>query len=174
MKYKKHTILFCSIVLVAILAQYVYVGVLKNTYYSTPQQSFELSSPRGAELLEIIQEDDCALVLYEESGAITYKVISREEKGWCSLKASSKRSASAKITDGFINKFRLNDCTALVGCIVTDKGEPLINDAEGKEMELHMLTTSSNRKSYFWFSVSREESVNNYVIINGQQVDITD
>lgn len=76
-----------------------YKAAMNSVRYETPEESFEKSAPRGTELVEILEDNGIALVIYKKNnGEFTTEIISQNQKGWSPIHMEYNYKKS-KITD---------------------------------------------------------------------------
>ena len=80
----------CACILAIVLGTTIYNEVIAKSFrYSTPEESFEKSSPHNTELVDIIESDNIALVLYKnKEGTFFERFIAKDERGWTPLSVS--------------------------------------------------------------------------------------
>ena len=95
---KKRYILILVVVFVLMLLPWIYKEfVQKNFRYSTAAESAEKSTPIGAKILSILENDGIALVIYQkDEWTISQRILSQSEKGWTSMNYEHKRKNQPK------------------------------------------------------------------------------
>lgn len=168
MKKKKNIILICIIFFIATLGFFIYDQYIsKSLRYSSPSESFEHSSPRGTKLVEILECDNTALLIYEQNGTFSAKVIAEDNRGWTPMSLEYRNKRKVTLDSGFIyvkeveNKIAVQVITIVEG----NKGIPAISDNINSSFLLRSYNLDSGRCLVYGFLVSNDVLPKDYKIM---------
>ena len=145
---------------------FVYGNLRKSFKYSTPLESFEKSVSVESELIDIIEMNDIAIVVYKEKGGIsTYQVIAQNDGGWDSILHNQKNVKHLMTEYGVIDIIQLhNQYVIAVTMQVLDGKEPSISDNQNSEFTLVTGNSSSDSSIYYGFAILTDIIPDNYAI----------
>lgn len=97
---KKKTVIMILAAVIVFLVPTIYSKVINTALrYETPEESFKKSGPKGSELVNVLEDNGVALVVYKKiDGVVTMEMIFQSQRGWepLNMEYSYKKS---KMTD---------------------------------------------------------------------------
>lgn len=152
----------------------IYKQIAKTIRYDTPEESFEKSAPYGSELVNILEVDDFALVVYKNrKDAYSDKIISNDGNGWDSFLKSHKQIKSIMDEVGFIDVIKINNKYIVVLSLASNDSDSKISDSINSEFMFDSYDISGGRNLLYAISVIGEEFPEDYTIsINNREISV--
>lgn len=173
---KKKTVIMIIVAVIIFLVPTVYNKVINSVIrYETPEESFEKSSPRGNELIEVLEDKGIALLIYKENDyELWNKIIAKDSRGWSPLTLEYK-SKKSKITEkGFVDLREINGKYVVDVMTSTEDKENItgiISDSLNSEFMIYSYEFGENKITISGLLVSEEKFPDDYkVIIDGLEV----
>lgn len=160
------------IILFIVLTPLLYNNIFNEfVRFSTPKEAFLKSEQRNTELVNILEDNDIALLIYKENGTYSNSIIEKDSRGWTSLSIHYNNKKEIMYDKGFIyikeiqGKFVIQTVTT----IEKNEGVPTITDTENSEFLLELCELSNGRKILYGFSVFNENFQDGYMIKIGEE-----
>lgn len=171
---KKYIISSIAVLILVISAgYYVYTEIVAKSFrYDSPTESFEKTGPKKAELLDIFEDKDVALVTFrKKDGVLSYQVVAKDNRGWTPMTVvywDKRHIVKSK------NIFNINEVQgkyvviAMIGDI-NGKPVPFITDSLESIFFIGTYDTNGGGKLSYAFLVSEEAFPEDYTIIVGDE-----
>ena len=170
---KKRILLSIAVIVVLFvsLGFFVYNEIIRNVFrYTTPEDSFTNSCPRGASLIDILECHNIAMIVYEtKDGVASCSIISKEKRGWTPLSLSYIDQKNILVENGFVNKKEISGKFVIDIELVIEQDIPSISDNLNSEIETGSSKLASGKKLVYGLLVSEVDFPDNYELIIGDQ-----
>ena len=162
-----------ALVLAVSLSLFIYNEIIAKSFrYSTPLEAFEKSGPRNAEVVDILEDQEVALLIYKrKDGAYSDQVIAKDSRGWTPLSMNYKNKRQISQNNGFIylKEVQGKNIVLIVTTVETDENFPVISDSINSEFLYSSYKLDNGRKLLYGFLVSEEKLPEDYRIKLGEQ-----
>lgn len=170
---KKRIAIIGVVVLVVGFGFFIYNQIIGKTFrYSTPTEAFVNSNLRNAELMDILEDKDVALLIYKrKDGAFSDQVIAKDTLGWTPLSMNYKNRGKKSLDNGFIyyKEVQGKYVVQIVAKVEAGEGFPAVSDNLDSEFLSSSYELGSEKKLFYGFFVSDEKIPDNYKIFLGDQ-----
>lgn len=140
--------------------------------YQTPEESFQKNAPSDWSLIEIQEDQDVALILYQdENSTFSSKIIAKDSRGWTSIYAPQKTKKTVPIDRGFlyIQEIQGKQIVKIVAFEDADTEIPAISDSAESNFSTVICEVASGRIFHHSFAVINPPITEDYYIIIGTQ-----
>lgn len=163
------------ILLIISFSSFIYNSFISPMFrYQTPAESFEKSCPRNSKLIDIIEDENLALLIYlEKDGAFCEEIIIKDNRGWTPMSTNMKFNNIKEIylNDQFIFLKQIDDRYVVEISILADINENIgvISDSIGSTFITKTYELNSNRKIIYGLLVLDESFPDEYKIFLGDE-----
>lgn len=143
----------------------------KLVRYSTPQEAFQKSAPSGAEMLDILEAENAAFVIYKDGNRIDYDtVMIKDAWGWPSISANLLETKTVSIENGVVSYWCVQDMNVLKVVVVDTTGEYefSLSDNYGTQT-LTGCTSNDDITVYYGLLVVEGTLPDNYTLFVGSE-----
>lgn len=174
---KKKLAIIGSLVLIISLSIFIYNEIIAKSFrYQTPEESFEKSSSHKSELVEILEENDIALVIYKnEKGVYSDHVIVKDNRGWSPLTVNYKNKKVVSRKEGFFYVKEIENKYVVEIVTIRESAEdiPSIGDNLYSEFVIRSYETNTGRRLVYGFLVTSDKISEGYsILLDGQEIPI--
>lgn len=160
------------IILIISAGYYVYTEIIAKSFrYESPTESFEKTGPKEAELLDILEDKDVALVTYRrKDGVLSYKLIAKDNRGWAPMTVNYRNMHHRMNKIGFSDIKKVEDkYVVIISASSLSDGILPITDSLGSAFYIKTYDANGGGKVTYGFLVSEEEFPKDYKVIIGDE-----
>ena len=153
----------------------IYKQIAKTIRYDTPVESFEKSSPFGSELIDILEVDNFALVVYKKrNNASTFQVIAENDSKWDSMVVEYKNIKLLKAKNSIVDITYIDGKYIIILTVISEENESVqVRDSLNTEFNMISYDSAEDKYLSFFLGVVAEDSIQDYKIwINNEELTV--
>lgn len=171
---KKKIVFITAVVILAVsFGLFAYKTFVAGLFrYTTPTEAFFHSCPRGSELIDIIEDQDVALVIYKnKEGSYSDRILAKDARGWTPLSVNYKKWKQVQQDNGFVYLKEVQGKNVVQIVLVIKAGEeaPVISDSQGSAFFSGTYPLEDGGKILYGFLVLGEKVPDDYRVKLGDQ-----
>ena len=170
---KKKIAVIGVVILVISLGNFIYNQIITKAFrYSTPTEAFSNSSQRDAKLMDILEDQEVALLIYKrKDGTYSDHIIAKDSRGWTPLSINYTNRRRISQDNSFIYLKEVNEKAAVQIVTIVESNEdlPVISDSVQSTFLSSSYELDSGRKLLYGFLVLEEKFPDNYKVKLGNQ-----
>lgn len=170
---KKRIAIIASLVLIVSLCYFGYNITIKSIRYATPIQSFEKSCPANSVLVDTLEDNGIAMLIYKKrNGASATHIISQNQNGWTSVLTDYKNIKQVMQDDGFIN-YKIVEGKYVIDIQLVVDDDKEICDSLNSSILTGLYNLDSGRKLFCALLVTHEKLPDDYrIFFDNQEISI--
>ena len=153
----------------------IYKQIAKTIRYDTPAESFEKSAPFGSELIDILEVDDFALVVYKKrNNASTFQVIAENDSKWDSMTVEYKNIKQLKAQNSIADIKYIDGKYIIILTVLCEENESVqVRDSLNTEFNMISYDSAGDKYLSFFLGVVAEDSIQDYKIwVNNEELTV--
>lgn len=170
---KKKIALIATMVLVVGFGIFSYEKFVGEVFrYSTPKEAFSDSSQRDSELVDIVEDQGVALLIYKnKEGSYSDHILAKDSRGWTSLFINYKNRKQILQDNGFVylKEVQGKNVVQIVLVVKADEELPTISDSQKSSFFTSSYPLEDGGKIFYGFLVLGEKIPDDYKIKLGDR-----
>lgn len=166
---KKKIIVVAICVLVLGLGIYTYKEIIVKSFrYSTAIEAYEKSCPSGAELLDIVESHDIAMIIYRrKDGVLSDHIIAKDDRGWSTLYVTLNNAKNRMTDNGFFYIKEIQGKSVVHFLTSTEQNSPIpsVSDSLNSIFTLKSFDANGGGKVVYGFLVIEGALPDGYSIL---------